>query len=102
MSWISCACDECGRPTGYYGSWDAPIRIICKDCAQAQRKEETFSLWLTSDARTDELLAISRTDESLQLALDKITVSTTNVKVLVDEKQLYELYSRCKNQEIEL
>jgi hypothetical protein len=27
-------CDECGKITTHQGSWDTPIRILCKKCTK--------------------------------------------------------------------
>lgn len=26
-------CDKCGGSTDHFGSWDTPIKILCKECS---------------------------------------------------------------------
>lgn len=31
-------CDKCGKITTHQGSWDTPIKILCKNCSNVKKK----------------------------------------------------------------
>jgi len=38
--------DECGRLTNVFGSWDTPIKILCKICSDKPKHELRSAIYL--------------------------------------------------------
>lgn len=35
MALITLKCSDCGKNSvSYYGSWDMPLKVVCKQCAE--------------------------------------------------------------------
>jgi len=36
-------CDKCGGSTNTFGSWDTPIKVVCKKCYDKEKKPKKIS-----------------------------------------------------------